>query len=182
MERRNNRPLSGAKFKLTDSSGAVIGSNNGIYTTDSSGMINVNEPLTVGSTIVAQEIEAPSNHILDTTPQQILIQAGKTHTLTFLNTPVGGLQILKLDERTRRPVPQVDIAVARMNGERIGIYTTDKNGQIFIPNLSGWITATEIKAGKGYILDSSPHNIEVQDGQTAVLTITNRRTSGILIH
>ena len=27
-----------------------------------------------------------------------------------------------------------------------------------------------------------PHNIEVQDGKTAVLTITNRRTSGILIH
>jgi Predicted outer membrane protein len=179
----DKRPLSGAKFKLTDSGGAVIGSNNGIYTTDANGMIYVNELLAVGSTIVAQEIEAPSNHILDTTPQQILIQAGKTHTLTFLNTPVGGLQILKLDEHTRRPVPQVDIAVARMNGERIGIYTTDKNGQIFIPNIgSGWFTATEVKAGKGYLLDGTPHNIEVQDGKTAVLTITNRRTSGILIH
>ena len=48
--------------------------------------------------------------------------------------------------------------------------------------MSGWFTATEVKAGKGYILDSTPHNIEVKDGQTAVLTITNRRSSGILIH
>jgi Predicted outer membrane protein len=177
-----NTPLAGAKFKLTDSSSAVIGANNGIYTTDAAGFIYVNEPLAVGSTIIAQEIEAPSGYLLDNTPQQILIQAGKTHMLTFYNVPEGGLQILKLDEQTRRPIAGVAFAVARMNGERIGTFTTDKNGQIFIPNLSGWFAVTEVKAAKGYLLDSTPHNIEVTDGKTAVLTITNKMASGILLH
>ena len=128
-----NLPLSGAKFKLTDSSGAVVGSNNGIYTTDAAGFIYINELLAVGSTIIAQEVEAPKGFILDKTPQQILIQAGKTHTLTFYNVPQGGLQILKLDEQTRRPVPQVDIAVARMNGERIGILQRTLLGKFSYP-------------------------------------------------
>jgi len=128
--------LAGAKFKLTDSSGAVLGTNNGIYTTDAAGFIYINEPLAVGSTIIAQELETPKGFTLDTTLQQILIQAGKTHMLTFNNVPEGGLQILKLDEQTHRPIAGVAFAVARVNGERIGTFTTDKNGQIFIPNLS----------------------------------------------
>jgi Predicted outer membrane protein len=176
------QPLKGAIFEITDSSGAVIGANNGTYTTDASGMIFVSEYLPIGSTVVVREVSAPSGYTLDGTAQTVKIKENTTHKLTFLNTPTGGLQILKLDEQSRRPIAGVEFAVARMNGERIGTYTTDKNGQIFIPNIgSGWFTATEIKAAKGYLLDSIPHNIEVQDGKTAVLTITNKMVSGIFI-
>ena len=70
-----------------------------------------------------------------------------------------------------------------MNGEIIGTYTTDENGLIRLPEAeAGWYTVTELKAAKGYRLDATPKNIEVKDGQTAVLTVTNHKASGVLIH
>ena len=41
---------------------------------------------------------------------------------------------------------------------------------------------TELKAAEGYRLDDTPHRVEVRDGQTATLEITNKAISGILIH
>ena len=41
---------------------------------------------------------------------------------------------------------------------------------------------TELKAADGYRLDDTPHRIEVRDGQTATLEITNKSISGILLH
>jgi len=41
---------------------------------------------------------------------------------------------------------------------------------------------TELEAASGYLLDTTPHRIEVKDGQTATLEITNRKACSILIH
>ena len=61
-----------------------------------------------------------------------------------------------------------------MNGEIIGTYTTDSTGVIYLPEAeSGWYTVTELEAASGYLLDTTPHRIEVKDGQTATLEITN---------
>ena len=178
-----NELLSGVQYKITYADGSVVGNNNGIFTTDRNGEIRIEESFASGMTLLITEVKAKDGYLLDSTVHSIQIkESGKLHTLTLYNKPIGGLQILKLDEQSRRPIAGVEFAIARMNGERIGTYTTDKNGQIFIPNIgSGWFTATETKAAKGYLLDSTPHNIEVQDGQTAVLTITNKMASGIFI-
>ena len=40
----------------------------------------------------------------------------------------------------------------------------------------------EIKAAKGYKLDDTPYQIEVKDGGTATLEITNRQSGSALIH
>ena len=40
----------------------------------------------------------------------------------------------------------------------------------------------ELKAAKGYKLDDTPHQIEVKDGGTATLEITNRQSGSALIH
>lgn len=70
-----------------------------------------------------------------------------------------------------------------MNGEVIGQYTTDRNGLIQLPDLEkGWYTVTELKAAKGYLLNSTPQKIEVKDGETATLELTNKKAASILIH
>lgn len=43
-------------------------------------------------------------------------------------------------------------------------------------------TVIETKAAKGYALDSEPKHIEVKNGKQALLTVTNRQTSSMLIH
>ncbi|MDL2272986.1 Cys-Gln thioester bond-forming surface protein, partial [Oscillospiraceae bacterium OttesenSCG-928-G22] len=178
-----NQPLANVVFKVAYSDGRLIGPNDGRYTSDASGLIHIGELLDIGATVLVEEISCPDTHILDTQVQKVVIKANTTHELVFYNTPKGGLQILKLDEETRRPIAGVEFRVARMNGEIIGAYRTDSRGIIHLPDIgSGWFTATETKNAKGYILDDTVHSIEVTDGKAAVLTITNKKASGILIH
>jgi uncharacterized surface anchored protein len=55
-------PIKNVIFRITDSSGGVIGPNNGEYTTDAEGLINIAEPLPVGSTVIVQEIRIYHRH------------------------------------------------------------------------------------------------------------------------
>ena len=52
-----NEPLAGVQFLVTDSSGAVVGPNNGYYTTDVAGQIVI-EGLTDGMTVTAKEVKS----------------------------------------------------------------------------------------------------------------------------
>ena len=181
------QPLPGAQFKITNSDGSFVGNyggtvtSNGIYTTDSNGQIKlVNlKP----DTYVVTEIKAPDGYVLDSTSQTVKVDRNDTQTLTFTNTPIGGGQIIKVDADSGKRIKGVQFEIAKMNGERIGTYTTDSNGIITLPQLAdGWYTATEIKAAKGYLLDSTPHNFEVKAGRTTSLTVENTQASSMLIH
>lgn len=181
------QPLPGAQFKITTSDGSLVGNyggtvtSNGIYTTDSNGQIKlVNlKP----DTYVVTEVKAPDGYVLDSTSQTVKVDRNDAQTLTFTNTPIGGGQIIKVDADSGKRIKGVQFEIAKMNGERIGTYTTDSNGVITLPQLAdGWYTATEIKAAKGYLLDSTPHNFEVKAGRTTSLTIENTQASSMLIH
>lgn len=181
------QPLPGAQFKITTSDGSFVGNyggtvtSNGIYTTDSNGQIKlVNlKP----DTYVVTEVKAPDGYVLDNSSQTVKVDRNDTQTLTFTNTPIGGGQIIKVDADSGKRIKGVQFEIAKMNGERIGTYTTDSNGIITLPQLAdGWYTATEIKAAKGYLLDSTPHNFEVKAGRTTSLTVENTQASSMLIH
>ncbi len=72
-----NEPLSGVQFLVTDSSGAVVGPNNGYYTTDSAGQIVI-EGLTDGMTVTAKEVKSVDGFVLDGTPQSIKIDQSQS--------------------------------------------------------------------------------------------------------
>ena len=175
-------PLKGVTFLVTDSSGAVVGRSNGEFITDENGRIVIND-LIPGTTVTAREVKTVDGFVLDGAPKSILIKAGEVQTLTFYNTPEGGLQIIKSDADTGKRLSGVVFEIRKMDGEIIGTYTTDENGVIYLPEAeNGWYTVTELKAAEGYRLDDTPHRVEVRDGQTVTLEITNKAISGILIH
>ena len=88
-----------------------------------------------------------------------------------------------MDEETGERISGVQFEVRKLNGEIIGTYTTDKSGVIRLPEAEkGWYQVVELKAAEGYRLDDTPHQIEIKDGQTATLEITNRQTGSALIH
>ena len=96
---------------------------------------------------------------------------------------MGGLQIIKSDKDSGKRISGVKFEIRKMNGEIIGAYTTDSDGVIYLPEAeSGWYTVTELETASGYLLDTTPHRIEVKDGRTATLEITNRKACSILIH
>ena len=175
-------PLKGVTFLVTDSSGAVVGNSNGEFITDENGRVVIND-LIPGTTVTVREVKTVEDFVLDSSPKSILIKAGEVQTLRFYNVRAGGLTVIKKDEKTGERIPGVQFEIRKMDGEIVGTFTTDENGVIYLPEAeNGWYTVTELKAAEGYRLDDTPHRVEVRDGQTATLEITNKAISGILIH
>lgn len=182
------RPLEGVQFKITYADGRFVDaeggklSSNGLYVTDRNGQIILNQ---ITGTIMVTEVQTLPGYSIDenTRTQTVVVNPDDTQTLTFTNTPIGGLIITKSDESSGKRLSGVQFEVRRMNGEIIGTYTTDRNGVIQLPLLdSGWYTVTELKTVSGYQLDATPQQVEVKDGQTATLALTNHKTSNILLH
>ena len=135
--------------------------------------------------MVVTEVKTIPGYTIDenTRTQTVVVNPNDTQTLYFYNTPVGGLQIIKSDKDSGKRIAGVKFEIRKMNGEIIGTFTTDSTGVIYLPEAeSGWYTVTELEAASGYLLDTTPHRIEVKDGQTATLEITNRKACSILIH
>lgn len=181
-------PLEGVEFKITYADGSYVDaeggtlSSTGLYRTDKAGKITISG---ISGTVVVTEIETIPGYTIDenSRTQTVVVNPNDTQTLYFYNTPVGGLQIIKSDKDSGKRISGVKFEIRKMNGEIIGTYTTDSDGVIYLPKAeSGWYTVTELEAASGYLLDTTPHRIEVKDGQTATLEITNHKSSRILLH
>ena len=181
-------PLEGVEFKITYADGSYVDaeggtlSSTGLYWTDKEGKITISG---ISGTVVVTEVQTISGYTIDenTRTQTVTINPNDTQTLYFYNTPEGGLQIIKSDKDSGKRIAGVKFEIRKMNGEIIGTYTTDSDGVIYLPEAeSGWYTVTELEAASGYLLDTTPHRIEVKDGKTATLEITNHKACSILIH
>ena len=175
-------PIQGVAFLVTDSSGAVVGPNNGEYVTDKNGRIVITD-LTPGVTITAKETRTASGYVLDTTPQSILIKQGAAQTLTFFNKAEGGLELIKVSEidSTKR-IPGTTFEIRKMDGALVDTVTTDSTGRVHAALDAGDYYAVEIEAAQGFKLDSTPTYFTITDGKTTTLTVTNAPFSGIIIH
>ena len=175
-------PLKGVVFLVTESNGKVLGSDNGEYTTDENGRIVI-EGLEPGVTIIAKEIRGLDGYVMDSTPKSIQIKVGDAQTLRFYNTPVGGLELIKVSESNKsQRIPNTTFEIRRMDGGLVDTVTTDKNGRVHVALDAGDYYAVEIEASEGFKIDSTPHYFTIEDGKTTTLTVTNAPFSGIIIH
>ena len=181
-------PLEGVQFKIVYANGSYVDadsgtlSSTGLYWTDKDGKIALSG---ISGTVVVTEVETIPGYTIDenSRTQTVVVDPNDTQTLYFYNTPAGGLQIIKSDESSGKRISGVRFEVRKVNGEIVGTYTTDSDGVIYLSEIeSGWYTVTELKAAPGYLLDTASHRIEVKDGQTATLEITNHKSSRILLH
>ena len=182
------KPLEGVQFKIVYADGSYVDaaggtlSSAGLYWTDKDGKITISG---ISGTVVVTEVETIPGYTIDenSRTQTVVVNPNDTQTLYFYNTPAGGLQIIKSDESSGKRISGVRFEVRKVNGEIVGTYTTDSDGVIYLSEAeSGWYTVTELKAAPGYLLDTASHRIEVKDGQTATLEITNHKSSRILLH
>ena len=178
-----NVPLKGVVFLITDSSGTILGPNNGEYTTDENGRI-VLPNLEPGTVITAKEIRVPDGVVLDPTPKSIEIKGGiGGQTLTFVNKSAGGLELIKVNEADKsQRIPNTTFEIRKMDGALVDTVTTDKQGRAHLDLDAGDYYAVEIEAGKGFRLDATPIYFTIRDGKSTTVTVTNRAVSGILIH
>ena len=188
LDKQTGKPLAGVEFQITFADGSYLDddyghlSSKGLYKTDANGEIRISG---VVGTLVITETKPLPGYVMDeaTKTQTVKVNPTDTQTITVYNTKVGGLTIIKKDEETGERISGVQFEIRKLNGEIIGTYTTDRSGVISLPEAEkGWYQVTELKAAKGYQLDSQPYQIEVKDGGTATLEITNRQTGSAIIH
>ena len=183
-------PLAGVEFKITTANGELVPDNegmtstNGIYITDRNGQIELSKLLP--GTYIVTETRTLDTHVLDAAPQTVVVNAGDTQTLTFRNTPKGGLLIKKMDSETKEPLSdvifRVTTAAGAVVGNNNGEFRTDEKGYISIPGLKpGSYIVQEVQTRTGYLLDDTPRNIQIQDYQTYTLEFFNQPVGALVI-
>ena len=178
-----NEPLAGVEFLVTDSSGAVVGPNNGVYITGEDGRAVITG-LTPGTTITTRETRTVDGFVLDGSPQSILIQEGQVQTLTFWNSREGGVEIVKVSsaDKTERLSDAVFEIRRASDDALMDTVTTGDTGTVFAPLDEGDYYALELESPSGFKLDSTRHYFTVKDGEVTQEVIENEAVSGILLH
>ena len=179
----DNEPLAGVEFLVTDSSGAVVGPNNGVYTTGADGRVVITG-LTPGTTITARETRTVDGFVLDGSPQSILIKEGEVQTLTFWNAREGGVEIVKVNaaDKTERLSDAVFEIRRASDDALVDTVTTGDTGTVFAPLAEGDYYALELESPSGFRLDPTRHYFTVRDGEVTQEVIANEAISGILVH
>ena len=185
-------PLEGVQFMVTKTNGAVVGNGTGLFTTDADGSIIING-LEPEMTVIIKEVRAKDGYLLDDTPRQATIKSNEVTTVEFLNQPLGGLRIVKLDSVTRKPLEGVEFKVTYDDGSYVpdeggklssnGLYRTDKNGEILISDIVGTLVVTETKTIPGYVIDEETRSqtVVVNANDLQTLTFYNRPSGGLQI-
>ena len=174
-----HKPLSGANFKIIDSSGTII--QTGV--TDNQGELTVSD-LPLGNYTYVETV-APEGYILNNTPVSFSIRLnGQTVVEQMGNTLAeGSLQITKVDETTNAPLSGATFQVLNSSGQVVETETTNEDGQLTVSNLTaGTYTYVETVAPVGYVLDNTPSFFSITtNGQVIIKTITNQPIQGSLL-
>lgn len=184
----DQQPLEGVQFKITYADGSYLAdenghlSSNGLYWTNSEGQIVLSN---VTGTLVVTEVQSIEGYTIDpdTQSQTVVVNPDDTQELWFYNDPVGGLELIKVNEsKTSERIPDTTFEIRRMDDALVDTITTDRNGRAFLSLEDGSYYAVEVEANPDFILDDTPHYFEVKDGEVTTLRLTNAAKSGILIH
>lgn len=183
--------LDGATFEVFRITGETSGQNGKLIctaTTDHSGVIVITG-LEAGAYAV-REAKAPNNYIIaETDMQTVNMKADGTSVVevVFRNYPYGSLLITKVDALTNKPLSNATFQVTTGDGTVVGnsngMYTTNSDGKILIPNLKpGSYVVTERIAPEGYACDTKPQTIEIgTDGATYKVHFQNQPMCSLVI-
>lgn len=114
--------------------------------------------------------------ILDTTPQEVELQAGDgIKELMFFNDTKPGLKLIKVDsEDPSKVIPNAVFEIKSVEGTYgPKEFTTDQNGEIDLSMLpAGSYVVTE-KSCDGYVIDEAQRIIELKPNEDAQFVFTN---------
>ena len=204
----DNQQLGGLKIvKKTNTGENLNGWRFGVYTNAACTTAISGSPFTSGSdgTIIASSTLLPgtyyikeldrgskdiSDWIVDTEVKKVTVKAGETASVTFNNTHLGGLKIVKKTNTGKD-----------LNGWRFGVYTnaactTAISGSPFTSGADGTILASDaLEPGTYYVkelnrgnadvskwtLDTEVKKVTVKAGETASVTFNNTHLGGLKI-
>ena len=189
LSSKDKTPLEGVQFKITYADGSYLLdeggklSSNGLYWTNEEGQIVLSG---INGTVVVTEVESIPGYTIDpdTQSQTVVVNPDDTQQLYFYNAPVGGVELIKVNEadKTER-IPNTTFDIRRVSDDAlVDTVTTGRSGKVYLPLESGDYYAVETEAADGFKLDDTPIYFTVKDAETTRKTVTNAPLSGILLH
>lgn len=128
------------------------------------------------------EIRSPSGYLLDSSVHDIELVPGETAKLVVNDHKKPSLTIRKVDEATGKGLEGAVFRVTKDGAMEFEDVTTGPDGEITLRDLSpGWVTIVEQKAPNRYILDQTPHHIELQPGGDHVIVIKDQHKPSLKI-
>ena len=174
--------LGGWKIGLYTDSACTKPVSGSPFTTGSDGTVTVSG-LHPG-TLYAKEIPTDDSYWnFDTAVKTVVIQANQTASVTFTNTHLGRIQIVKTTN-TGNNLGGWTFRVRDSNGKTVGDFTTDENGYAITGNLPlGRYTVVELPTEDAYWAgELGFHTVLVTGGKDAVDTWLNREQGLVWIY
>ena len=176
VDKDTGKALPNARYRVTQTDGTVLGE----YTTNNVGKINIQDLMPGWYEV--QEISAPTNYLRDEKVHKIQIVENEVTTLTLTNKELKGIQIIKKDAVTEKPLANATFRVTKVGGSMIGEYTTNEMGVIEIQHLTpAFYEIKEVSAPRGYLIDTDTKIVEVTAKESVVVEFYDTAKGGLQI-
>ena len=162
--------IKGVQFRVEYMNGERVGT----YTTNSSGVINIDGLEDGWYTIL--ETKAARGYQLDSEPHDVEVKNGKISRVTITNRKSSSFLIHKVDSTTGRGIYGVTFLVSDRYGNPIATYTSDHNGYVYMDDRDyndGKYYVREISVPQGYVIDTEVKTFYVGYGETSSITWYN---------
>lgn len=170
-------PLKGAVFSVKEAGGALIGE----FETDENGLIFVDG--LSGMDVEIKEEKAPEGYLLGAEGQKVVhVSPDRDQEVVFYNEEAPSLLLKKISMEDGSPLEGAVIRVAYEGGAEFIDVTSGPDGTALLEGMRpGWVEVTELRSPDGFLLDSTPHRIQLTAGQQAELILKNSRKPVITI-
>ena len=151
-------PIPNGEFRVTNSGGAVVGTDNGHFWTNLQGEILI--PNVVPDSYVITQVTVPPLFVIDLVQSTQTIRVnptGQIYRVDFFSDPLSQLLITLRCEVTGQPIQGGEFRVTNSAGNVVGssngIFFTNLQGEILIPNLGvDSYVVTQLNAPDGFRL------------------------------
>ncbi|WP_161520445.1 SpaA isopeptide-forming pilin-related protein [Bacillus cereus] len=176
-----NKKLAGAKFKIEDSKGKIVGE----LVTNEEGEV-ISKDLPIGNYTVV-EVEAPKGYEL--LKDKIAVKIEKDTVVEIkignkkLPDPTRQFEIEKVDDKdSELKLKGAVFQVLDKEGKEVNRLITDEKGKVISNQLAiGKYTIKEIKAPNGYMLLRDPIEIEITEAvKTQKITVKNAKNNWVI--
>ncbi|HDR6248188.1 TPA: choice-of-anchor A family protein [Bacillus cereus] len=177
----DNKKLEGAKFKIEDSKGKIVGE----LVTNEEGEV-ISKDLPKGNYTLV-EVEAPKGYEL--LKEKITVKVEKDAVVEIkignkkLPDPTGQFEIEKVDDMdSELKLKGAVFQVLDKEGKEVSRLITDEKGKVISSQLVlGKYTIKEIKAPNGYMLLRDPIEIEITEAvKTQKITVKNAKNNWVI--
>ena len=181
-ETNTGKNLDGWKIGLYTDSACTSAVSGSPFTTGTDGMATV-ASLSPGTYYAKEEVGNDPYWVCDTSVKTVTVTANGTATVTFSNTHMGRVKIIKTMPDGGSTAGW-EFEVYSSDNKLVGTFTTGEDGTVLTDYLlPGEYTVKEIiPEGSPYTCDApNPKTLTITAGQTAEVTFTNRMKPGEIL-